>query len=633
MKPFISACLIVKNEEDMLRKCLESLQGGVDEIVVVDTGSTDTTKEIAKEFTDKVYDFEWTNDFAEARNFAASKASGEWILAIDADECVDPKNLAAAIEEIKSHDNKFDVYAVEINSFSDKYGENLSMNHMQRIYKNNGEFHFSGAIHEQIVEKGEGRQELVFSALKLYHYGYLPNVVKKKNKRKRNMDILKKALKSNNNDGFTYFNYGQELRSLGKTKEALESFIKAYQNKEDVYKEWVSRCLYFIVEMLVELKRYEEAIVIINDAEEVFSTAPDFPFWKGEIYFKQKRFDDAKEVYTHIISNNMIYQNAVFNAGAKTFLPHVRLGEIYTQERQHQQALQHYVEALNENDSSVKIIVNIISLLSKYHTPEEIYDFISTRQIIKSDYIRTEVLKLLLDLGLGKVALLLMNDFINQQQLLIHSLQLKANMIIAEEPLQFTIDNLMYGIQMEVFDIADLIVLYAMTKDAHVQNILENSKFKHVFYNLFNKTKNAKKLKQDEYLPILEKAICFQKAEFVEKLISYTSLFPKQIHAKIADLFYNNAYEEIAMDFYQLSDENHVTKQGYVNIIEYLLMHENQEEAYRIALEALQKFKADFRFYKYSIEIEQGDTEGIISKAIQEFSDSNWLKGKLLMSI
>ncbi|YAR63815.1 glycosyltransferase family 2 protein [Bacillus cytotoxicus] len=145
MKPFISACLIVKNEEDMLRKCLESLQGGVDEIVVVDTGSTDTTKEIAKEFTDKVYDFEWTNDFAEARNFAASKASGEWILAIDADECVDPKNLACAIEEIQSHDNKFDVYAVEINSFSDKYGENLSMNHMQRIYKNNGEFHFFGS--------------------------------------------------------------------------------------------------------------------------------------------------------------------------------------------------------------------------------------------------------------------------------------------------------------------------------------------------------------------------------------------------------------------------------------------------------------------------------------------------------
>lgn len=89
MNPFITACLIVKNEEDMLRKCLESLRDGIDEIIIVDTGSTDKTKVIAKEFTDKVYDFEWNNDFSAARNFAASKGSGEWILAIDADECVE----------------------------------------------------------------------------------------------------------------------------------------------------------------------------------------------------------------------------------------------------------------------------------------------------------------------------------------------------------------------------------------------------------------------------------------------------------------------------------------------------------------------------------------------------------------
>ena len=73
MNPFITACLIVKNEEDMLRKCLESLRDGIDEIIIVDTGSTDKTKVIAKEFTDKVYDFEWNNDFSAARNFAALK--------------------------------------------------------------------------------------------------------------------------------------------------------------------------------------------------------------------------------------------------------------------------------------------------------------------------------------------------------------------------------------------------------------------------------------------------------------------------------------------------------------------------------------------------------------------------------
>ncbi|MGR5863056.1 glycosyltransferase [Bacillus pacificus] len=68
MRPFISACIIVKNEEEMLRNCLESIRSGVDEIIIVDTGSTDSTKKIAREFTKKVYDYEWENDFSAARN-------------------------------------------------------------------------------------------------------------------------------------------------------------------------------------------------------------------------------------------------------------------------------------------------------------------------------------------------------------------------------------------------------------------------------------------------------------------------------------------------------------------------------------------------------------------------------------
>ncbi|MEM5687393.1 glycosyltransferase family 2 protein [Bacillus cereus] len=109
MKPFISACLIVKNEEDMLRKCLESLQPVVDEIIIVDTGSTDSTKQISKEFTEKVFDYKWTNDFAEARNFAATKAESEWIIAIDADECVDPDNFREALQIIKNQMGKYDM--------------------------------------------------------------------------------------------------------------------------------------------------------------------------------------------------------------------------------------------------------------------------------------------------------------------------------------------------------------------------------------------------------------------------------------------------------------------------------------------------------------------------------------------
>jgi glycosyltransferase involved in cell wall biosynthesis len=74
MKPFMSLCMIVKNEEKVLRRCLDPVKGIVDEIIIVDTGSTDNTKEIAKDYTDKIFEFKWNNNFSEARNYAASKA-------------------------------------------------------------------------------------------------------------------------------------------------------------------------------------------------------------------------------------------------------------------------------------------------------------------------------------------------------------------------------------------------------------------------------------------------------------------------------------------------------------------------------------------------------------------------------
>ena len=86
MLPKISGCLIVKNEEENLPKCLTSLSPFVDELIIVDTGSTDLTRQVAQEFTSKLFHFDWCDDFAAARNFALEKTSGEWILTLDADE-------------------------------------------------------------------------------------------------------------------------------------------------------------------------------------------------------------------------------------------------------------------------------------------------------------------------------------------------------------------------------------------------------------------------------------------------------------------------------------------------------------------------------------------------------------------
>ena len=90
----ISVCMIVKNEENVLERCLDSLKELGDEFIIVDTGSTDRTKEIAAKYTDKIYDFAWIDDFAAARNFAFSKATGDFIYSADADEILDVQNIA-----------------------------------------------------------------------------------------------------------------------------------------------------------------------------------------------------------------------------------------------------------------------------------------------------------------------------------------------------------------------------------------------------------------------------------------------------------------------------------------------------------------------------------------------------------
>lgn len=90
----LSLCMIVKNEQETLAKCLNSVKGIVDEMIIVDTGSTDKTPKIAQQFGAKVHSFNWCDDFAKARNASLSYATGQWILVLDADEILDPEIVA-----------------------------------------------------------------------------------------------------------------------------------------------------------------------------------------------------------------------------------------------------------------------------------------------------------------------------------------------------------------------------------------------------------------------------------------------------------------------------------------------------------------------------------------------------------
>jgi len=145
----LSACMIVKNEEAMLEECLLSIVG-VNELIICDTGSEDKTLDIAKKYTDNVYtDFTWCDSFAKARNHANSKATGDWILSIDADECLEPGGLTAIREAIATCQGD----AINVNLVS--ADGNTKFKNI-RLYRNATNVQWAGAAHNYITVPASG---------------------------------------------------------------------------------------------------------------------------------------------------------------------------------------------------------------------------------------------------------------------------------------------------------------------------------------------------------------------------------------------------------------------------------------------------------------------------------------------
>ena len=147
----VSACLIVKNEEKVLKRCLECLKTIADEIVIVDTGSTDGTKETAAQYTDKIYDFEWIDDFSAARNYAFSLCTMDYIYSADADEIIDEENIRAFTElkRILSYDVEI-VQMVYKNQLEYNTTYNFDSELRPKLYKRLRTFKWEGRVHEAV---------------------------------------------------------------------------------------------------------------------------------------------------------------------------------------------------------------------------------------------------------------------------------------------------------------------------------------------------------------------------------------------------------------------------------------------------------------------------------------------------
>ncbi len=312
----LSQCMIVKNEEKNIERALSWGKGIVCEQIVVDTGSTDRTIEIAKQMGAKVYEFTWINDFAAAKNFAISKAMGDWIAFLDADEYFseeDAKKLPKLLEELEK--KKFEIKGEKgkINIIEtdwvqlDENGKIFAVPSQTRIFRNKPYIRYQGAIHEQIIVHPKSGKKFfnldMTGKLAIYHTGYAWTEKKQEEKKERNITLLKKELEGNPISAKLKLYLAESLLLDGKIAEAISFARQAIKNEDNsLGKDRILSAYQFVFYELYDLKLRKltlpenEKFDIENfyrEAIQVDNSYPDFDIAMGMNSFLDRDWENT----------------------------------------------------------------------------------------------------------------------------------------------------------------------------------------------------------------------------------------------------------------------------------------------------------------------------------------------------
>lgn len=226
----LSLCMIVRDEQEMLPRCLASVADAVDELVIVDTGSSDRTVEIAESFGARVFFHEWTGSFARARNVSLDAATGDWVLYLDADEVL-VREDAPLLRALTGRTWREAFYLAETNHTGELDDGTAVTHNALRVFRNRPEYRFEGRLHEQIARRLPGYlpERVQASGVRIDHYGYLGAVRDSREKSRRNIELLCLEQAESQPSAFLHFNLGSEYAAAGRPEEALAELERAWE--------------------------------------------------------------------------------------------------------------------------------------------------------------------------------------------------------------------------------------------------------------------------------------------------------------------------------------------------------------------------------------------------------------------
>lgn len=298
-RPTLSVSMIVKNEEAFLDDCLQSVQPVADEIVIVDTGSTDRTKEIARGWGTKVFDFAWQGDFAAARNFSLQQCTGDWVLYIDADERLTAKS-AQALPRLLSR-NEADAYTVIIDSPQTmRQGRFKQQNAYPRLFRRFEGIAFEGRVHEQVLPSLQRqRLKVLPSSVTILHLGYDRGYDVVKKKAERNLELLQRQLAVNPGDAYTQFQVGNTLVVLQRYDEAESILDRALRNPH-LDRSNRASCYNLMAEVAVRRGDPHRAVQMCMRSLEAVPIQMMARWFLALLYFDLQEFDQAIRVLEEV---------------------------------------------------------------------------------------------------------------------------------------------------------------------------------------------------------------------------------------------------------------------------------------------------------------------------------------------
>ena len=576
----ISGCLIVKNEENNIENCINSYKKIVNEIILVDTGSSDNTIKIARKLGAKIFYYKWDDNFSNARNYAISKAKGYWILFLDADEYFSSPLDASFLVELQRYNKRPDILGlafkhvnVDINT-----GKKSEEQYLIRMFRNKKNIRYKNSIHEYIANSNG---EMVVDIIKnkeliIYHTGYSKDILKEKVQ--RNLNLILKDLDTKQDTPMTYFYLSDCYLNLNKYSKCIENAKKFLSTGQKTLGFDVKPYFNIIDSMFSLDKPFSEINYEIDGAICKFPSHPEFYNFKARLYLNNKMYDEALKYYNMCLNLQNNYDDIQINNMNSQFESICfNMGKIFLLKNNIENAFDCFIKVLNYNLYNEIAFRHILKIV-KTQKAEDIIALINSIYHIDSKKDMEFIVRNLCSCKYGIVLAYYANVWRN-------------NFNIEDSSIMFNfLANKNYDTAFQCFykcfkeDFSDWTELYTVVsavlsqKRDNYELILNsiNDSYKRIILNYFGFSKKLLCEDVEEYLEILTEFLLIDEYEQIKRYAALKENFEEDISEKIGYILSDYGFYQLAIEQYSCSinSENYISSlfklgASYYNIKNY----------------------------------------------------------------